>query len=176
MPADASKREPSEVAERLQDPLGEKDQKKVPVSAEQKENDIFTTDIKTDISCKSSESTVGFLQPVGASPDKKTEKGTVLGTKDVLDTPESALDVSKGKSDSKVKSQSLFDVSDSDEDLFGETKLKKGARNALSSASKKTSKDTGTKSKSHSLFEDDDDDNGKLLILNISCSNLPLVS
>lgn len=172
MPADASKREPSEVAERLQDPLGEKDQKKVPVSAEQKENDIFTT----DISCESSESTVGFLQPVGASPDKKTKKGTVLGTKDVLDTPESALDVSKGKSDSKVKSQSLFDVSDSDEDLFGETKLKKGARNPLSSASKKTSKDTGTKSKSHSLFEDDDDDNGKLLILNISCSNLPLVS
>lgn len=155
--ADTSIREPSQVTERLQDPLVEKNKMKMLLSAEQKGNDVFAPDIKTNTSCESSDSAKGSVEPVGVSPYEKNKKVAVLDSKDILEVPKCALDVSKSKSATQAKSHSLFDVSDSDEDLFGETKQKKSARNPLSSGSTKIPKVTRTKYKSHALFEDDDD-------------------
>ncbi|XP_050734382.1 WASH complex subunit 2-like isoform X2 [Eriocheir sinensis] len=148
---DTSKTEPNQPAERLQDPLVEKDQRTVPVSAEQKEVNNSTINVKTSTSSKASDSAKGPLEPVGASTEKKKKNVTAVDSKDFLEAPNPT------KSGSKVKGHSLFDGSDSDEDLFGEKKQKKAAKNPTSAGSTTVPKMRGTKSKSHSLFEDDDD-------------------
>lgn len=158
--ADTSKTELSEPAERLQDQLVEKDEKKVPMSVEKKEADISTVSIKTDTSYKASDSAECSQETVGTSPEERINRVTPVDNKNFLEAQKRASDVSKAKNSSRAKSHSLFDSSDSD-DLFGETKKKKAAKNSLSTGSLRVSKMTGTNSKSHSLFEDDDDDDGK---------------
>lgn len=149
-----SKIESSQPFEEQQYQVVESDTKTVPVSAEQKEANTSTINVKTDTSSKASDLAKGSLEPVGVSPEMKNPEVTVVDSKDFLEAPKQT------KSGSKVKTHSLFDGSDSDEDLFGEKNKKKGARNPSSLGSTIVPKTAGTKSKSHSLFEDNDD--GKL--------------
>lgn len=168
--ADSSKTEPSQPDERLQEPLMGKDQIEKPVSAEQEANS--STAIKTDTLSKISDSAEAALDPGGVLPEGKKKKVMAVDSKDVPETPKRALNVSKTNAGSNVKSHSLFDGSDSDEDLFGEKRQKKGATNPSLSESTQIPKRTGTKSKTHSLFGDDDDD-GKLCVLNLKNNYLP---
>lgn len=157
---ETSKTEPSHPAERLQDPLVEKDQRTVPLSAEQKEVINSTINVKTSTSSKAFDSAKGSLEPGSASTEKKKTNVIAVDRKDFLEAPKLTT------SGSKVKDHSLFDGSDSDEDLFGEKKQKKDAKNPSSAGSMTVPKIREAKSKSHSLFEDDDD--GKLYMLHMN--------
>lgn len=157
---DIRKTEPVLVhtGERLRHQSPGKGQKKVPLDVEQNEVEPASTDVQTDTSSKGSNHTEDTVEPVGISHEKNKEVPPT-DNKDVLSAHKSALNMSKTSS---RQSTSLFGGSDSDEDLFGEVKKKQDVKKpSVSSGATSVPKMATKNSKSHSLFDDDDDD-GKL--------------